>query len=349
MRILFAARRGFDYNRVRVLLAGLREVLPQGVECHTIAAKTRSEGRRLRDKAAAFDLLYVPPFRHRDVHFVKAHSCGKPVVFDPLIGNYLTRVEDYGWWWRKPFARYRDRKYFGVADHLLFDTQAHRRWTIDAYGFDESRCHTLYIGAETDVFTGPDGSAASAKTPGQTLTIGFYGSFVPLQGVEVIVRAMHLLRHRADLRFEIIGNFATRPDITHLRERLPNPNVTYVAYLPYAELAERVRDFDICLGVFGASVKADVVIPNKVYHYAAVGRPTITRESRGVAELFAHGRDIYTVPHSDAAALAAAIEVLVADVALRQNLGHAAAALIRERYNAVAVAESFVGIARKIV
>ncbi len=345
MQILLTGRREFDYNRTRVLLEGLRAVAPGAFEVFQFSGRTRANARRLRELVADFDLVYVPPFRHNDVRWVKRHVGDTPVLFDPLISNTITRVVDYGWWWRRPFALRRDRRSMGAADHLLFDTQAHKAWSVRTFGFDESRCHVLHIGADTALFPMQERTAV-AKT---VTTVGFYGSLVPLQGVDTIIRAMHLLRDRADIRFELIGHLGTRPDLRKLIDAQPNPQAAYISELPYEELAKRVAAFDIALGIFGPSEKANVVIPNKVYHYASLGLPIITRESAGVAELFEHGRDVYTVPHSDPAALAAAIVELVDDVAFRQNLGRGAGELIHGNFDAAAVGRTFLNIAGKIV
>lgn len=344
VRILLTARRGFDYNRTQILLEGLRATAPEAFVIYEFADRDRVHAARLREFAATVDLIYIPPFRTLDVRWVKANAVGRPVLFDPLISNTITRVVDYGWWWRRPFARRRDRRTLGAADYLLFDTEAHKAWSVRELGFDESRCHVLYIGADTTLFPLQPPSA-HAKTP---TTVGFYGSLVPLQGVDTIIRAMHALRDRRDIRFELIGDLGTRPDLRRLIRSHPNPQAEYFPYLPLAELAARVANFDICLGIFGPSEKANVVIPNKVYHYASLGLPIITRESAGMSELFEHGRDIYTVPHSDPEALAAAIEKLVTEVAFRQNLGRAAGALVHGNYGAEDVARSFLRIANRV-
>ena len=342
MKILFASRAPFTYNRVRVLTAGLDRVAPGAYELHAIQAKDEASAARLRERARAADLVYVPPFRHRDVHFAKANAEGRPVLFDPLIGNYLTRVEDYGWWWRRPFARYRDRKYFSAADALLFDTEAHRRWTCGMYGFGESRTHVLHIGADTELWRpGPP------KPPGTPLTVGFYGSLVPLQGFATVLRAVLGLQSDPALRFVLVGDHGTRPELADLRARLDPARVTLHDQLPYARLAEEVANFDIALGVFGGSRKADVVIPNKLYHYAAVGAAIVTREATALTEVFTPGQDVVTVPAGRPEVLAKAVRELAGEGGLRQHLGTRARGLMCERYGAETVARRFLALCER--
>ena len=351
MKILFASRAPFTYNRVCVLTTGLDRVAPDAYELHAIAAKEKASAARLRERARAADLVYVPPFRHRDVHFARANAEGRPVLFDPLIGNYLTRVEDYGWWWRRPFARYRDRKYFSAADHLVFDTEAHRRWTCDAYGFggsegsrERSLTHVLHIGADTEQWRpGPP------KPPGAPLTVGFYGSLVPLQGFGTVLRAVLELQSDPALRFVLVGDHGTRPELADLRARLDPARVTLHDQLPYERLAEEVAGFDIALGVFGESRKADVVIPNKLYHYAAVGAAIVTREAEALTEVFTPGEDVVTVPAGRPEVLAKAVRELARGGGLRQNLGARARDLMERQYAAERVAQRFLDVCARVV
>ena len=65
----------------------------------------------------------------------------------------------------------------------------------------------------------------------------------------------------------------------------------------------------MCLGIFGATEKAALVIPNKVFQILSARRPLITRDSPAIRELLGDGVPGATlVPPADPVALAAAIE-----------------------------------------
>jgi glycosyltransferase involved in cell wall biosynthesis len=345
MRILLTGRRGFDYNRVRVLLAGLEAVAPDQYEVFEFGDRTAENGKQLHELAKACDVIYVPPFRRLDVAFVRKHSADKPIVFDPLIGTYITRVVDDGYWWRGPYAKWRDRRDFRRADHLIWDTEAHRAWGVKTFNLDPSKSHTLYIGADTELFKPKALSSPEGDGP---LTFGFYGSLAPLQGVETIMRASELLRHRADIRFEIIGPIEKKKKTAALRKKLSSEHISYSPYLPYEELQARIQGFDVGLGVFGTSLKADIVIPNKIYHYAALGLPIITRKTVGMEEQFSAGND-YVGTGTSPEVLAEAIVRLRENYSLRQNLGQAAYAKTKKVLSHTHVAKDFLGLMKKVI
>ncbi len=345
MKVLLTARRGFDYNRVLVLLKGLAEVAPDSFEVYQFAKRNGKYGEQVRLRAEQADVIYVPPFRQRDVPFIRKYAAGRPIVLDPLIGTYITRVIDYGFWWRKPYARWLDRRHFLAADYIVFDTAAHRLWAIKQLGLPQHRCHTLYIGADVDLFAS---AKLQVKGPTSPIVVGFYGSLVPLQGVEKIILAAYSLREREDIRFELIGNIKQAKYLDKLRKQYPSDRVEYLATVPFAQLPEHIQQWDICLGIFGDSLKADVVVPNKVYHYAASGKAIITREARGIDELFTSGENIWCIPPTSEA-LAEAIIELAMDADMRSRLGAKARSVIQEKLTAADVARQFLAICRKVV
>ena len=116
-------------------------------------------------------------------------------------------------------------------------------------------------------------------------------------------------------------------------------NVDWLGMLGADELRTQNLAADVCLGVFGGSVKAARVVPNKVVDGLACGRPVVTMNSPAARELLTDGDDALLVPALDSAALAAALRRL-RDHALRARLATAALRLYRRRLTPIAVADS---------
>jgi len=161
----------------------------------------------------------------------------------------------------------------------------------------------------------------------------FCGTFLPLHGVTTVLQAATLLANDAHIEFELIGDGPEYPAAVAFARDAHLSRVRFTPWRPYEQLGEAVAAADVCLGIFGTTRKAQMVIPNKVYQAAAVGRPVVTADSPAVREVFAHGETAFLCPAGDSARLADALTVLAADSELRQQLGGRAAAMMADRFS----------------
>ncbi len=334
MHILAAAKAGFDYNRTQILLKGL-EALGHKVEKYLIPDRNAKFGRELAFKSKAADLVYVPPFRHRDLSFVRNYSSA-PLVFDPLISRYLTKVVDYGHYWKAPQKWWVDFKDFRNCDLLLADTQAHLNYFKKTLLLPSSLATAVVpVGVDTRTFIG---QKKESKLP---FTVGFYGTFVPLQGVSTLIETAALLKNENHIRFEFLGTGHQYQEMRNLAQKRGLDLALFKGWIAYEELAKHLSNFDLALGIFGSSLKADLVVPNKLYHYAALGIPCITKETIGVNEVFTQNENILTL-EAEPALLAEKILELAADQKKLADIGLAAKSLIVRDYSHLAIAEKFV-------
>jgi len=337
MKILFTGKSDFQYNRVRVLISGLSKLENIEVDYYPIPKRSQFNKSQFKTKADWADYIYIPPFRHVDVGFIKRHT-KTPIVFDPLISKYLTKL-DYGHFWKLPIKYFLDLIPFQKADILLTDTQAHKNYFIKKFHLKADKVFHLYIGADTSLFHPEE----NTKQNSAKFKVGFYGSFVPLQGADKIPEIAYLLKDHKDIEFEVIGGGYTFKKTKKAAEKRQLQNINFIGNLPYEALSTRINSFNICLGIFGDSLKADLVIPNKIYHYASVGKPIITLNSAGIQEIFTHQKNIM-LSESSPEAIASSIIKLKENQALGDDLGSNALSLLKEDYNEVKIAESFIEI-----
>jgi glycosyltransferase involved in cell wall biosynthesis len=120
----------------------------------------------------------------------------------------------------------------------------------------------------------------------------FYGSFIPLHGIQYIIKAAHLLQDRPDIQFIMIGSGQTQRDIMDLYRELNPRNITFIDKMDYAALITYIKQAHLCLGIFGDTDKARRVIPNKVIECMGCGKPVITGRNRELERCFKDGEDI---------------------------------------------------------
>ncbi len=200
------------------------------------------------------------------------------------------------------------------ADLVVADTPAHAAYFSELTGVPRERFRVLWVGAQERVFSPAPEVAAVPRL------VLFYGTYVPLQGIDTIVRAAKLLEHD-DVRIRIIGDGQERERIEELVADLGVPNVELVGMVPLEDLPGEIARASLCLGIFGTSEKASRVVPNKLFEALAVGRPVVTADTEAIRSAF--DGEVATVPAGDPGALAGAIRELLDDP---ERLGHLAAA-----------------------
>ncbi len=342
MRILFVGKTDFSYNRTDILWQGLQSL--SGVEAirYSLPGRHRAAARELAVIAAGVDIAYVPPFRHRDLAFVqRTLSC--PVIFDPLISRYLTKVVDYGHYWKAPQKYLADFRDFRRAQALLADTQAHLDELVRLFKLPEGQPRgVLPVGVHTDQYQ------PAPVEPSSGFRVGFYGSFVPLQGTRRILEAAYLLKNREDIQFTLIGDGHAFAEAKAFAAANQLSQVHFPGRAPSDKLPQWLTGFDLCLGIFGDSLKADLVVPNKVYHYAALGKCVLSKDTPAMREVFVPGKHLMLCEHG-AERVASQILALQQDPGLRESLGRQARQLMVSQYSHLKIAERFVAFCQQVL
>ncbi|MEZ4521256.1 MAG: glycosyltransferase family 4 protein [Thermomicrobiales bacterium] len=271
----------------------------------------------------------------------------RPVIFNPLVTLGDTIIEDRGLVAAgTPVAsliEYLDRWSLRLADIVIVDTPENREYIVRRANLSPGKVIVLPVGVDESIFF--PGKSNGGNDSG-ALDVLFYGKFIPLHGVETILRAAGILEStHPGLRVELIGTGQQYGAARRLADDLALGNVDWTDWLPYSELGERLRAADVALGVFDGGGKAARVIPNKVHQALACGIPVVTGDSPAVRRMLAHRESAMLVPPDDPDALASAIGELADDVVLRHRIGKAG----REAWERTASGERLTEIAGEIL
>jgi glycosyltransferase involved in cell wall biosynthesis len=339
-RVCVVGQHELDYPRNVVNQRLMRAAGYEIVLCHSRARvpfRTWSIVVQYLRVAKTTRVVFATEGSHRHVPWLKLATLWskQAIIFDPFISLYNTEVED-----RKLYrpgslaarvARWRDLVACRCADFLVFDTADHKDYFFERYRLDKPY-HILRVGVDEAVFRPLTVQPTAAGAVCQVL---FYGTYIPLQGIDVIVAAAERLRADRSIEFTLVGDGQERARIHALADRLALPNLTFVDRLPPEQLALRIAAADICLGVFDAGIKAGQVVP-KVVQCAAMQKAIITRESPAVGREFQAGVSALLVPPADPAALAAAVASLARDAQRRAALGREARKVFDARFSQLA-------------
>lgn len=250
------------------------------------------------------DALIIGPF---------ARLLGIPIVWDVFICAYDTVVRDRGMLAPGSLAarllHRAERLAARQARLLTFDTSAHAQLFARLYDLPPEKLRSVFVGAEADAFAPSIPADQSTKGDGPTHVL-FYGQFIPLHGIETIIRAA-ALPDAQGMCWTIIGTGQDAPRIRAMLAKTPLPALHWIDWCEYGELHRHIAAADVTLGIFGESEKAASVIPNKVFQLLLSGRPVVTRDSPAMRELVTGNEPgIALVPPADPRALLAGIREL---------------------------------------
>lgn len=162
----------------------------------------------------------------------------------------------------------------------------------------------------------------------------YSGNIARKQGIEILVEAAHLLRHRADIALVICGEGPNRAELERLARGLGNVQLHDLQPAKAMGAMLTMADLHLLPQIAGA---ADLVLPSKLTNMLASARPVIATTEPGTG-LYGEidGCGLITSP-GDAPALAAAITALADDPARRAVFGEAARQRAGERWQKDAI------------
>lgn len=309
MKIIFWGTYDKSKPRIRILLKGLSQATVDVKECHfsiwekiedksQISSKFRLITISLRLLLAyplllcrlfalpRPDVLVVayPALVDVFVALIYAKMFKIPIVWDVFISMYNTIVED-----RKilPPKSLLARLIFVLeklalnsVDCVVLDTKTHATYLAQKYNIDNSRVSFAYVGVESRVF--PSKKCTKQHSP---LRLLFYGQFIPLHGIEKIIQAAEKMGV-AEYSWTLIGKGQEAEIISQMLAAKPIENLRWIPWVKYDELIQYIHNSDICLGIFGDTIKTQLVIPNKVFQIISAGKPIVTLDTPAMRELF---------------------------------------------------------------
>ncbi len=350
-----------EYPRYNNLLQGLRDADVRIIECnHDIAGGSEDRLKSVNNPLNAFffglrllssyliitikylksptaDAILVgyPGYFH--VHFARFLRLIKNrdaiLIFDIFFSLYDTLVNDRKLIGEASFiskAVHRlEKSSLQVSDIVLVDTVTHGNTIAEEYGFGKSKLKRIFVGSSF----GPSQSPIKIDTHPVDFKVLFIGTYIPLHGIDVILKAAGKLGQDKDIRFVLVGKGQLRSEMETLVRELALENVVFEDWIPASQLGEKIRSFDLSLGIFGTTRKAQCVIPIKVFDICAAGAPFVSADTSAMREVFIHNESAYLTPPGDHNKLAEAILELKTDYKLRERLAKGANDLARNVFS----------------
>lgn len=360
MRVCYFGQYDLNYSRNNIIRQGLNSLGVEVINCQVdIKVQQRVPKysnliRKYFSVMRSIQAIIVAETNHPIMFLAKllADFSHVPLVFDPFISRYDTLVID-----RQSipadtkYARYLywiDRLSMNLADNVLADTFEHGMYY-------KNSLHTyrpitvVPIGANNKIFN-PRTPTNVKRESFDTLKIIFWGTFIPLQGIQYILEAAAILQqNHIHVNIIIAGNGQTYLQMHRIAENLELSNVTFLDFIPLIELPKYICDADLVLGIFGDTAKAQRVVPNKLYEGLAMAKPVITGASPAIFEFFHHAQHLHTVPMADPEALAEAIIYLKKNPEYRHHLAQQGYEYFMEQFTPEHIGQHVQDVLEKLI
>lgn len=319
-----------NYSRNRVIVNGLRQNGVEVIECsvYTPAWNTifppqlkyaKEYVQLVKKHALLSNNVMVTSYSGQIVMPLLKLITRKPVVLDALLGMHemfldldpkrSNSYEAKSWYYLDAFS-------LKSANLILSDTNEHIEYFHHEFGTAKTKFRRVFVGSDDKIFF-----PRSISREDNNFLIMFWGTFLPLQGIEYIVQAAKLLEAQKDIRFKIIGSGRTFSSVKTLSNQLGLKNVSFFTkWIPYSELPNHIAEADVCLGIFGNTPKAKRVIPNKVFETLAMKKPLITGDSPAAKEALTNMKDCILCDMANPKAIAESIKLLKDDEPLRKKI-----------------------------
>ena len=295
-KVLFITTKNLDYIRNTQEINIIKE---NSKEYKIIGSKEKSYPKRiisvywniLKTSMKNFDLVFIGFAPQLILPIWNFKFKKKKIIIDFFISMYDTLVFD-----RKKikensiFAKILkaiDKKTILLADYIISDTKEHGKYFIEEFGANKNNLNVLYLEADKSIYY--EERIEKPNKVKDKFVVLYFGSILPLQGVEIVLGAVDILKKEKDIFFYVIG------PIQKKYNKVESDNVKYIDWLSQQELAKYINFSDLCLaGHFNKNIKkARRTIPGKAYIYDAMNKKMILGENPANHELFTETKGKY--------------------------------------------------------
>ena len=166
------------------------------------------------------------------------------------------------------------------------------------------------------------------------LVLTYAGIIGHAQGLEVVLEAASLFKHRSDIHFLLIGDGPEKAMLQALKAERALERIRFMDRMPRSELLSLLRATDAVVIPLRRNDLFKGAIPSKIFEALALAKPLLLGVEGEAKELFINeaGAGLAFTPE-DAADLARCAETLAADRELLLRMGANGAAYVREHFD----------------
>ena len=215
------------------------------------------------------------------------------------------------------------------SDKIILDTNTHIKYFNLKFHLKKKKFRRIFVGAES-IFR-IHNKSVHKREQSEKIKVGFWGTYIPLHGIEFIIKATNILKYDKRISFSLLGRGQTYKKNCELAKSLKLNNLEFLDLVPLVQLPNFISECDIALGIFGKGDKTLCVIPNKAFEAIKMKIPLITSRTPAINELFTHRENIYLCKRADPKSISEGILELVNNKDLRVKIANNAFQIYKEK------------------
>jgi glycosyltransferase involved in cell wall biosynthesis len=297
-----------------------------------------------------YDLMWVGYPGQFDVYLGRllAWWRRRPMVLDILMSLYLI-AQERGLTQKSPLTGriifWLEKHGLRLPDRLIADTPEYRDYYCHQYNLDPDDFLFVPMGIDEHAFY----PRPELKPPDGCFRVLYVGTYLPLHGLDTIVRAAAALQRQPEIVFDFYGEGQEEAPTQALARTLGANNVRFHGWVEQERIPELMAESHVVLGVFGATQQSLRTIPNKIWQGLAMRRPVITGEGPAVGRELSHHQNVYLVERSNPEALAQAILELKANPTLAANIAAGGYDYVQQHSTARALGRQAASVLRPLL
>ncbi|MFW6016592.1 MAG: hypothetical protein ACOCRK_09145 [bacterium] len=243
--------------------------------------------------------VFIPAMNHSNAPFIFiAKLLGKEVITDLYISLYDTNVFDRkkinkdSWQARK--IKLYDKILLKYSDIVIHLNEYELKYIAKLLSLDINKIRYVIIPLSNN-----EKKKKIRYTVNKKINICWWGSYIPLHGLDKIIKMADYLKEKIDFHIYLCGNSAEKS--REYQRLIDNSSLNKIITIrnditfSNGKLEEfLINNCDLSLGVFGNSIKAHNVLTNKVVDSINMKIPVLTMEKEALYEFFDTSNDIYT-------------------------------------------------------
>ena len=206
-------------------------------------------------------------------------------------------------------------------------------------GVPEEKLLVLEDGVDLERFNVSDSTGAWRRELGLDVDkryAVYSGHLYQDKGIDMILEAAKLLKHRKDLVFLLVGGFDRDRNVWQKNASNAGlANLQFTGFMPNAKVPGYLKAADCLLLPYRMEMKHTVMdihttSPLKLFEYMAAGRPIVATNIPTVAKVLENGRSALLAPPGDIKAFCDAIEKCLDQPETTASLSRSAAQIVQQ-------------------